>query len=178
MLHSQCIYSNQAYYVITEQFRELAENKEGERGGLIRERSTRRDSNLGRLKSNCATCWNATHKAIASKNFESNWKCVNQSWIMKFILVKICQLKWMISRYKCNCSITTAELVNWGKGEVFLRWWMRVDARVTGHYLASSSMRSCLLMPSGISLGMAATHVRNRSIFGLRSPLKQNTHMY
>ena len=32
-------------------------------------------------------------------------------------------------------------------------------------------MRSCLLMPSGMSLGMAATHVRNRSILGFLSPL-------
>lgn len=39
------------------------------------------------------------------------------------------------------------------------------------NYLARSSIRSCLLMPSGISLGMAATHVRNKSIFGFLSPL-------
>lgn len=46
-------------------------------------------------------------------------------------------------------------------------------SKVRGCYLAKSSIRSCLLIPSGISLGMAATHVRNRSIFGFLSPLKQ-----
>lgn len=122
----------------------------------------------------------AAPKAIGSDNTESNWKLFNQNrlvQIMKFVLVKTFLLKWMISRYKCNCSLTTTELVNWEMAGVFLRWWMRVDVKVTGHYLASSSMRSCLLMPSGISLGMAATHVRNRSIFGLRSPLEQKTHV-
>lgn len=79
----------------------------------------------------------------------------------------------MINKHKYNCSLMTTEQVNHRKPGVFVKWWMRVDVRVTGHYLASSSMRSCLLMPSGISLGMAATHVRNRSIFGLRSPLQQ-----
>lgn len=87
------------------------------------------------------------------------------------------EIQWMVRSHKCNCSRATTELVNWGMVGVFLWWWMRVDMRVTGHYLASSSMRSCLLMPSGISLGMAATHVRNRSIFGLRSPLQQNTNI-
>ena len=47
------------------------------------------------------------------------------------------------------------------------------DGRVS--YLASSSMRSCLLMPSGMRRGMAATHVRNRSIFGFLSPLCRRT---
>jgi len=44
-------YNNQADYAITEQFRELAENEEGKRA------RTR-------------TCWNATHRAIASNNIE------------------------------------------------------------------------------------------------------------
>ena len=37
---------------------------------------------------------------------------------------------------------------------------------------ASSSISSLCFIPSGISLGIAATHVRNRSIFGFRSPLQ------
>ena len=39
-------------------------------------------------------------------------------------------------------------------------------------YLANNSMRSVLLIPSGISLGIAATQVLNKSILGFLSPLK------
>lgn len=40
-------------------------------------------------------------------------------------------------------------------------------------YLASNSMRSVLLMPSGISLGIAAMQVLNKSILGFLSPLQK-----
>lgn len=40
-------------------------------------------------------------------------------------------------------------------------------------YLASNSMRSVLLMPSGISLGIAAIQVLNKSILGFLSPLQK-----
>lgn len=39
-------------------------------------------------------------------------------------------------------------------------------------YLANSSMRSVLLIPSGINLGIAAIQVLNKSILGFLSPLK------
>lgn len=39
-------------------------------------------------------------------------------------------------------------------------------------YLASNSMRSVLLIPSGISLGIAAIQVLNKSILGFLSPLQ------
>lgn len=46
-------------------------------------------------------------------------------------------------------------------------------AQSCSSYLASNSMRSVLLMPSGISLGIAAMQVLNKSILGFLSPLQK-----